>query len=127
MKCFLAACLVQSEFGDFDEDDEKCQTTDYIDELGVLPPGTDNQVGCQLEKVLEKCFKFLHNFDTLKKLLEQVKKYHRQRVGQRPFESDYALLEKAKQIETYGVTLVECRDGHQVPCRMSPSPKGLVS
>ena len=52
MKCFLAACLVQSEFGDFDEDDEKCQTTDYIDELGVLPPGTDNQVGCQLSKKL---------------------------------------------------------------------------
>ena len=89
MKAFLAACLVQSEFGDFDEDDEKCQNTDYISELNVLPPGTDSA------------------------LLDQVKKFHRQRIGQRPFESDFALLEKAKQIETYGVSLVECRDNHQ--------------
>jgi len=102
MKAFLASCLVQSEFGDFDEDDEKCQGVGYIEELLVLPPGTDMS------------------------LLDQVKKYHRQRIGQRPFESDHALLEKAKQIETYGATLIECRDNHQVPCRMSPSSRGIL-
>ena len=92
MKCFLAACLVQSEFGDFDEADEVCSNTDYITELNILPPGSDSS------------------------LLEQVKKFHRQRQGQAPFESDFALLEKVKQIETYGAAPVEARDGHQGEC-----------
>ena len=101
MRSFFAACLVQSEFGDFDPDDVDCQTTGYISNLNLIPNPSDD-------------------------ILERIRDLHRQRRGQKPFEADFALLEKIKAIETYGAKPVNCKDSHQVDCRLSPSPKGIL-
>jgi hypothetical protein len=99
MKCFIAACLVQSEFGDFDPSD--CSDTDYIQDLNLLPnPSIE--------------------------ILNRIRDLHSQRKGQKPFEADYALLDKIKGIETYGAKLVDCRDIHGSSCRLSPSPRGIL-
>merc|ERR1711937_687372 len=100
MRSFFAACLVQSEFGDFDPDDVDCQTTGYISNLNLIPNPSED-------------------------ILERIRDLHRQRRGQKPFEADFALLEKIKAIETYGAKPVNCKDSHQVDCRLSPSPKGI--
>ena len=69
MKCFIAACLVQSEFGDFEAED--CADNYYIQELNLLPnPSPD--------------------------VLSRIRDLHQQRKGQKPFEADYALLDKIK-------------------------------
>lgn len=101
MRSFFAACLVQSEFGDFDPDDVDCQTTGYISSLNLIPNPSED-------------------------ILERIRDLHRQRRGQKPFEADFALLEKIKAIETYGAKPVNCKDSHQVDCRLSPSPKGIL-
>ena len=101
MRSFFAACLVQSEFGDFDPDDVDCQTTGYISNLNLIPNPSED-------------------------ILERIRDLHRQRRGQKPFEADFALLEKIKAIETYGAKPVNCKDSHQVDCRLSPSPKGIL-
>ena len=76
-------------------------------------------------------------------ILNRIRDLHSQRKGQKPFEADYALLDKIKVlislimthmahnqykqgIETYGAKLVDCRDIHGSSCRLSPSPRGIL-
>jgi len=98
MMAQIASCLVQTEFGDFDADE--CNDTKYISDLNLLPiPSAD--------------------------LLNQIRILHRQRVGQKPLEADMIMLEKVRQLESYGQKPVNCHDGSNEHIKISCGESGI--
>ena len=43
----------------------------------------------------------------------------------KPFEADFALLEKINSLESYGSARISCKDSHSNPIRLSPGPSGI--
>lgn len=98
MMAQIASCLVQTEFGDFHPDD--CTDTQYISDLNLLPIPSSG-------------------------LLNQIRVLHQQREGQTPLESDMVLLEKVRQLESYGTKPVNCRDGSSSFIKLSCCESGI--
>lgn len=95
----LASYIVQSEIGDFLEDEYL--DTSYLTSCKILPHPS-------------------------RELEQKIMEYHRQHIGQGPSEADINLLDTARKIEQYGIRNFPAKDHEGVHLSLAVAHMGIV-
>ncbi|KAL3319980.1 FERM domain-containing protein 7 [Cichlidogyrus casuarinus] len=95
----LASYLVQSEVGDFLEDEYR--DISYLANLKVIRDPNEEK-------------------------LTRIRCFHQNHIGMSPSDADYALLDTARKVDFYGVHLHNARDQEELPIGLTVTHAGIL-